>query len=135
LGHKQLVDALLPLSISRRWATAKLEWQLEHVYRQDEAQICLCGHYPIVEICVLRNKLNQQSAEVGNVCVKKFLGLPSDFIFNAIRRVSSDEEHALNAETIKHAFKSGWINEWERRFSIDTMRKRSLSERQLAKRI
>ena len=74
-------------------------------------------------------------AVVGNVCVKKFLGLPSGKIFQAIRRVASDEERSLNIETIEHAYKKGWINGWEQQFSLDTLRKRNLSQKQLAKRV
>ena len=43
--------------------------------------MCLCSHFPIKEICVIRNRVNGVRAEVGNVCVKKFLGLPSGKIF------------------------------------------------------
>jgi len=66
------------------------------------------------------------------VCVKNFLGLPSNKIFDAIRRVAKDRGKALNAETIAHAHQHGWINDWERNFSIDTMQKRVLSDKQQA---
>ncbi len=72
---------------------------------------------------------------VGNSCVKKFVGLPSDKIFQAFKRVREDEERAWNAETIAHAFARGWINEWERKFCSNTIRKRALSGKQLDKRI
>jgi len=68
------------------------------------------------------------------VCVKKFMGLPSDPIFAAVKRVRKDGSKSLNAEAIDHAFGRGWINDWERGFSFATMRKRRLSEKQLNKR-
>jgi hypothetical protein len=76
MGEYQLAQAMLPLSVADSWQQAKLEWTLAEVYRQDDPETCLCGHYPIIEICVLENKKNGNRAEVGNVCVKKFLGLP-----------------------------------------------------------
>lgn len=135
MSEYKLAEAIIALSAGKTWDESKLEWQLEEVYNQDEPDTCLCGHFPIVEICVLRNKLNGNTAEVGNVCVKKFLGLPSDKIFNAIHRVARDDKRALNAEAIDHAHRRGWINDWERDFYFNTMRKRILSARQSAKRI
>jgi hypothetical protein len=72
---------------------------------------------------------------VGNCCVKKFIGLPSDLIFKAVKRVRKDNQKSLNAEAVEHAFRKGWINEWEYSFSIDTMRKRVLSAKQLQTRM
>jgi hypothetical protein len=135
VGEYQLTQAMLPLSVASSWPQAKLEWALAEVYRQDEPDTCLCGHYPINEICVLENRRNGNRAEVGNVCVKKFLGLPSDRIFQAIRRVAENPVRALNAETIQHAHQRGWITDWERNFYLDTVRKRVLTEKQAAKRL
>jgi hypothetical protein len=62
------------------------------------------------------------------------MGMPSDLVFQAVRRVSKDISRALNAEAIEHAHSRGWINDWERDFSFDTMRKRVLSEKQKSRR-
>ena len=72
-------------------------------------------------------------ATVGNCCVKKFIGLPSDKIFQAVKRVRKDSSESLNAEAIAYAFEKGWINEWERDFYSDIMRKRKLSQKQARK--
>src|SRR5258708_1076784 len=135
MSEYKLAEAIVALSTSRTWDEAKLEWQLDEIYNQDEPDTCLCGHFPIVEICVLRNGRNGSRAEVGNLSVKKFLGLPSDRIFNAIARGAGDIKRALNAEAIDHAHRRGWINDWERGFYFDTMRKRLLSNKQMAKRV
>jgi hypothetical protein len=129
-----LAAAITALSVSPQWDTAKHEWLLDQVYRQDEPDTCLCGHYPIVEICVLRNRHNGNLAIVGNVCVKKFLGLPSDQIFQALKRVAKDPDKPLNEAAISHALAKHWINKWEHDFCLNTMRKRSLSDKQMAKR-
>jgi hypothetical protein len=135
MSEFKLTQGLIALSVGNTWDEAKLEWGLEHVWREDEPDTCLCGHTPIIEICLLRNKKNSNSAIVGNCCVKKFTHLPSDLIFQAVKRIQDDVERSINAETIQHAYDKGWINEWERKFYMDTWRKRKLSGAQHKKRI
>jgi len=135
MAHYELAAKIVALSVADTWNEAKLEWSLIDVFKEEEPDTCLCGHYPIIENCVLGNSLNGQKAIVGNVCVKKFLGLPSDKIFRAINRIAQDNERALNAEALDHAYRKGWINDWERKFYVDTMRRRGLSGKQREKRI
>lgn len=131
MSEYKLTENIIRLSASKVWDAAKLEWELNEVYEAEEPETCMCGHYPIIEICVLQNKINLNYAIVGNCCVKKFIGLPSDKIFQAVKRVRKDDEKSLNIEAIQHAFDRNWINEWEYNFSIDTMRKRKLTVKQL----
>lgn len=136
MSEFKLTSEIIALSVSKSWDEAKLEWQLEDVSKEEEPETCLCGHHPILELCTLRNTRNQNAAVVGNCCVKKFIGLPSEKIFQAITRVQKDWWRALNAETIDHAYRKGWITDWERTFYFDTMRKRldGMSSKQSAKR-
>lgn len=131
----KLTEEILKRSQSNIWDTAKLEWKLNEIYEAEQPETCLCGHYPIVEICILQNKLNSNFATVGNCCVKKFIGLPSDLIFQAVKRVRKDNQKPLNIEAVEYAYSKGWINQWEYDFTIDTMRKRKLSAKQLQTRI
>jgi hypothetical protein len=126
----QLTAEILARSYARTWDEAKLEWGLMEVYEAEKPETCLCGHYPIIELCVLRNRINRNQATVGNCCVKRFMGLPSDKIFTAVKRVRKDETKSLNAEAISHAFEKGWINDWEKTFYFNVMRKRNLSVKQ-----
>jgi hypothetical protein len=135
MSEYKLTEEILKRSQSQIWDVAKLEWRLSRICETDEPETCLCGHSPIIEICILRNKLNSQLATVGNCCVKKFIGLPSDLIFQAVKRIRKDNQKSLNAEAIQHAYENGWINEWEYKFSIDTVRKRVLSTKQLQTRL
>jgi len=130
----KLTQGIIELSNANTWDEAKLEWDLVEIYRQEEPDTCLCGHHPIIEICILKNRVNETCTVVGNVCVKKFMGLPSDKIFQAVRRIGKDETKALNAEAIQHAHERGWINDWERSFCFNTMRKRNLTPKQKSKR-
>jgi hypothetical protein len=130
----RLIEEIIARSVAKNWDKARLEWDLKQVYREDEPQTCLCGHTPIIEICVLQNRRNGNFADVGNVCVTKFLGLESDLIFLGLKRVAKDGHKALNEAAINYAFEQCWINEWERDFCLNTVRKRSLSSKQAAKR-
>lgn len=131
----QLTREILQRSESKIWSIAKQEWYLKDVYEAEEPETCLCGHSPIIEICVIKNRLNGNIVAVGNCCVKKFIGLNSDKIFESVKKVRRNVEKSLNSDAIEHAFKKGWINKWEHEFSMDTMRKRKLSVAQLHKRL
>ena len=137
LPHHQaaLIDGIISMSVSDLWDIAKFEWELVDVHHESDPDTCLCGHHPINEICLIRNKRNGNQTIVGNVCVKKFLGLASGKIFDAINRVRKDETKALNAEAIEHASQKKWITTWEYVFYMNTWRKRSLSGAQEQKRI
>ena len=108
-NHILLAKEITALSASDRWPEARLEWDLLSVYQEEEPQTCLCGHTPIIEICVIRNRNNGNEAVVGNVCVNKFLGLNSEKIFAGLRRVGKDDSKALNEAATLYAFDKGWI--------------------------
>src|SRR5258708_39676889 len=105
----QLTNEILGRSVARTWDEAKLEWSLLEVYEAEKPETCLCGHFPIIELCVLHNRHNRVQVTVGNCCVKKFIGLPSDKIFQAVKRIRKDQSKSLNAEAIQHAFDRHWI--------------------------
>jgi hypothetical protein len=134
-NFQQLKAEILKLSRAQDWETARKEWVLIDIIEADEPEVCLCGHYPIIEICGIKNRVTGQHAEVGNVCVKRFLGFRSDLIFTAIKRIRKDIEKSLNADAISFFFDRGVLNAWEYDFLQDTMRKRDLSRKQLDKRI
>jgi len=131
----QLMTEIMRLSRAKTWEEAKLEWSLFEVYEVKRPETCLCGHFPIIELCVLINRYNRNQATVGNCCVKKFIGLPSDKIFQAVKRIRKDTSKSLNAEAIQHAFDRKWITAWEKDFYFNIMRKRELSEKQSAKKL
>jgi hypothetical protein len=130
MAEFHLTTEILALSNAGTWDEAKLEWGLAEVYEAEKPETCLCGHFPIIELCIINNRLNRNRATVGNCCVKKFIGLPSDKIFQAVKRVRKDESRSLNGEAISHAHEKRWITEWECKFYFDVMRKRRLSPRQ-----
>lgn len=137
---RNLSRHIIGLSEASTWGVAKLEWELDHVENvfdtDDEAEHeeCPCGHYPISELCWIRNTKNGNETFVGNVCVKKFMGMQAGTVAAGFRRVLANRQKALNEAATLFAFDKGWINEWERDFCLDTKNKRKLTGRQLAKR-
>jgi len=129
---EHLQRGILALSRSREWATAAGEWSLETVYFAGAAQTCLCTHSPIIEICVLLNEQTRASVEVGNCCVKRFLKLPSDTVFDAIKRIQKDPAKALNEAAIDLFHRKKWLTDYEAAFCRNTRAKRSLSGKQAA---
>src|SRR3569832_509248 len=126
MSEFQLMRQIVALSQASTWDKAKLEWELESVNDEEEPDTCLCGHFPIDEICVIANRENGNTAIVGYVCVKRFLGLPSGPIFQSVKCVKRGSRKTFNEETIIHAHQKGWITTWERAFYLDTWRKRKL---------
>jgi len=125
-----LTAKIISLSNSDKWESAKDEWGLFKIFESGSPQKCLCGHYPIHQVCIIKNYRNKNTAKVGNCCVKKFMGLPSDKIFKAVKRVRENIEKSLNIETLVHAWNEGWIFDWEYDFYNNIMLKRALSKKQ-----
>jgi hypothetical protein len=136
MARYELIGEIIAHSIASTWEDAKAEWHLLHIHRADKDApgTCLCGQHPILDLCVLENRRNGNQVVVGNVCVKKFMGLPSDKIFAAPKRIASNIDKSLNAGAIEHVAREGWLSEWETNFYLDICRKRNLTFRQLEKR-
>lgn len=131
----QLKEQILARSEASDWETARREWSLVSVYNADEPETCLCGHYPIIEICEIRNRVTGYVAKVGNRCVKRFLGLRSDLIFTALKRIRLDETKSLNPDAIAFFRERGLLTTWEYKFLQDNKKKRALSRAQLEVRV
>jgi len=127
----KLIEEIIKRSNSKEWVTAKLEWNFEYAYQSEEFQTCLCGHYPISNICIIKNLKNNSETEVGNCCVNKFLGIDDGTkIFNSIARLKEDIEKSMSAEVIEYLFNKKVLSEYEYKFYRDVIRKRKLSTKQ-----
>jgi hypothetical protein len=128
----KLIDEILKLSSSKSWETAKLEWSFVRAF-EGGPQSCLCGHYPIKNICVIHNSKSKKSAEVGNCCVNKFLGIEEgNKIFETLKRLKGDIGKSMSAEALQFLFDRAIINEFEYVFYKDILRKRNLTNKQEA---
>ena len=72
---------------------------------------------------------------MGISCVKKFLDVTIKQLFDCANRIHKNIESAPNAKLIQFSYERGWIDNWEKNFSLDTFRKRNLTEKQTSVRI
>ncbi|RZJ76440.1 MAG: hypothetical protein EOO45_02175 [Flavobacterium sp.] len=130
--HFKLTEEIIALSVSKFWEQAKLEWNFDYLYVAEEVQTCLCGHYPIRNICVITNHKNDERTQVGNCCVNKFLGIENgNKILDAIKRLKADPEKSMGADVLEYLMQKQVISDWDYEFYTDTIRKRVLSTKQL----
>ena len=123
----RLMEEIIKLSNAFNWNEAKGEWVLDGIYFADKPAACLCGESPIVEVCVLKNKQNNNTVEVENVCVSKFLKIKSDDMFRSLEKIISKNEESVSAELIERSFSDMTISAAERRFYFDIRYKRELT--------
>lgn len=123
---KNFLSAIISMSDSDHWSEAKKEWDVSSVILQ-HGNTCLCGKHPIREVITMSNRQNGNSAKVGNCCVKKFFDNDWTSSFRALGKGK------INVQIIEHAFKKGYINNWEKVFALDVWRKKTLSGKQREK--
>ena len=131
MSEYKLSEGIVNRSVADNWDEAKLEWRLESIFESDESRTCLCGHYPIKEICVLVNKNNGSTTEVGNTCVNKFLGISSNKLFQSLKRVKRDPSKAFTFDMVDLFHRLGHVTDRQRTFYRETWRRRSLTERDM----
>ena len=129
-NFQQLKAKILKLSHATVWEMAKKEWKLVEISEADEPETCLCGHFPIIELCTIHNNTTHKSVDVGNICVKRFLGFRSDLIFASLKRIRKDMTKSIGADAAVFFHERSVINGWEYEFQQNTVRKRHLSPKQ-----
>lgn len=124
----KLIEEIVSRSVSNNWNDAKAEWIFHHAYYSVEPKICLCGHSPIVNICEIKNKVNNTITEVGNCCIKKFFGIEEgDIFFKALHRLTKNDCASVGIEVINRMYDKRLITLWEYIFYRDTVKKRDTS--------
>jgi hypothetical protein len=83
-NFQQLKSEILSRSRADDWEIATTEWYLVGVSEGETPETCLCSHFPIIELCTIANRITKIHVDVGNVCVKRYLGFRSDLIFASI---------------------------------------------------
>lgn len=129
MSQETLKAEILARSTAKDWPHALREWELDTIWWSDVLDSCLCGQ-PIKEICELRNRVNGNRAQVGNVCVNRFLGIGSERLFVSLRKVKVDAGESFNEAMIDYAHERRIITDWEYKFYHDIWRKRKLSMKQ-----
>jgi hypothetical protein len=129
--HLKLLGGVIELSNSKRWVLAKLEWGFDYAYYSLSDQRCLCGHYPIRQIGVIRNLSHYNIAEMGNCCVNKFLGTSeANKIFSSISRLNKNLSRSMSEEALRYLRHKDQVSSYEFGFYRDTLRKRKLTDKQ-----
>ena len=98
----------------------------------DEWDHCPCGQ-DIKEHCYIRNRMTDRETYVGNVCINRFIQIDTGNLFDGLKRIAKDPTANANSDLIEHAMRMGYLyGEKEYTFLKKTVRKRILSEEQLA---
>lgn len=108
-----LADTLLALSDADDWSDAASEWRTDRAYTvppDHPMRRCACGHSPIRNVFVLKNRVTGERAEVGCVCVRKFLpgAAPVD-PFAVLERVRQNCQAAIRPEEVDTLVQLGWV--------------------------
>jgi len=128
----KLTDEIIALSVSKFWESAKNEWNFEYAYYSEINQTCLCGHYPIKNICVIRNTKNNNTTEIGNCCINKFLDIEDgNKIFTSILRLKDDLTKSMSEEVLDYLNSKKIIDDYEYKFYSNILRKKNLTDKQL----
>ena len=127
----KLIDEIIARSEAKTWDLAKKEWSFKYIFIHQMYKTCLCGHYPIKNICIIINDKNNIPVEVGNCCVEKFIGLDiGTKIINSIVRLQKDITKSMCIEALNYLNKYKIVSEYEYLFYVDTIRKKKLSDKQ-----
>lgn len=134
-NEERLMLAIVELSQADNFQEARREWFLKTIYKAEGT--CLCGKHPIFNICIIRNKLNNNEAIVGSSCVEKFIQINSQKLFFSYAMIEKDLTAFLAKELIEYLYEHEVINEWEKEFLLSTINKKYewLSEKQKLKRV
>jgi len=127
----KLIEEIVYLSEANGWDFAKLEWEFTSAYYSEQEQRCLCGHYPIRNICVIKNKKNFTITEVGNCCINKFLGIEDgNKIFTSIKRIKENARSSMSAEVLEYLYSKNAISDSEYKFYKSIHRRTRMSTKQ-----
>jgi len=130
-NFERLKEHILPLSQAATFEVARAEWVLESVEVSEEFDHCPCGQ-EIKEHCYLRNKVTGRRTYVGNVCVNRFIGIDTGTLFDGLKRIRDNTRANANLAVISYAEERGYLFDKEPAFLRSTVKKRDLSESQLA---
>ncbi len=132
---QRLIDEIIARSKSKIWEKAKEEWAFKYAYESEPGLTCLCGHTPITNICVIKNKNNQTEVEVGNCCIKKFLHIEEgEKIFASIKKLKADRTKSMGLGTLRYLYLNSFISKREYNTYKSTVRKKRLSALELCHR-
>lgn len=134
MSQYKLFKVVVENSVAKVWDKAKDEWRFEQMHEVNEPSTCVCDHFPIIEVCTIRNVLNKNALEVGNCCIKKFMPEEGKF-FAPLKRIKQDITKSVGLSVLDRVLADGVINGRDYEFYSDTVRKRVLSDKQIKWRV
>lgn len=110
----RLPTEIIALSRAKTWQVVVKEWQLDYIERLEPGEdpgSCLCGHTPIIELCHIRNTITDNTAIVGNHCIRKFEKEDSAHevfkdipkIFRSVNKLLKDESATASKALLDYA--------------------------------
>jgi hypothetical protein len=130
--RERFIEGILRKSRAQEWHIARAEWDVIHMWREDDPGVCLCGHTPILEHWMLENAITHETVVVGNRCVRQF-AKDALSIVSSLNRVRRDLTASLSAKAIEFCKQQGWLTDWAYRFYYNIRLKKKLSQNRSAK--
>ena len=131
----KLMSEIIARSKNKTWQEAVKEWYLVSLKVVDEPQTCICGHFPIKQLCIIEHDNTGEQLTLGNHCITHFLGLPVNKLRSSVKRVTDDITKSFTKDIVDTAWKEFWIDDWEYDFYKNIIRKRKLSPHQMQKKV
>jgi len=99
MSDYQLAIEIIKRSVNPTWELAKREWKLVEIEEAEDYETCLCGHYPIRELCILKKKDTAKSLNAETIQLAFNLGWinkwENDFYLDIMRkRVLTERQRA-----------------------------------------
>lgn len=133
-----LIEPIVRASVSDRWETAVLEWDISDCEEDESAKTdCMCGHEGIRYLFYIRNRNNGTTfGPIGSECIKKFgrKDLASDVdvqerMFKLYEAITKGLRIELNTTLFSRKFllylcEQGAIDERDYEFMLEMFNKR-----------
>ena len=135
---KNLIEPIVRASVSDRWETAVLEWDICDCEEDESAETnCMCGHEGIRYLFYIRNRNNGTTfGPIGSECIKKFgrKDLSSEVdvqerMFRLYEAITKREYIELDTKFFSRKFllyllEQGAVSEGDYGFMLDMFNKR-----------
>lgn len=130
-NFEKLKKHIFELSVEKKdFDKVKEEWNLDRVYISTELSKCPCG-VQIKEHCYIKNKFNEKTTYVGNVCVKQFMKIDAGSLFAGLKKIERNNNAVPNLVLTNHANEKGYLYDArEYNFLIDMQKSKRRSNAQ-----
>lgn len=133
MTKEQMIEKLVELSVADDWEDGKKEWELYNVcqVQKPNREVCLCGHGFILNICVVRNYLNNETVRLGYTCCDKLFPTDAKKIFIRIDEIKRHIDRSANEYLVKLLCRRRVINDGEKCFYLRIRNKVKLTPDEL----